>query len=69
MPICTKMISSWVRKVLGISKTQLSLSILHGAAVSAALVAGVSLVSILQAGNWGEFLPLLDIIFLLTSQL
>ena len=47
MSIHAKMIFSWVRKVLGIARGQMSPSTLQGAAVSAALVAGVFLVSIL----------------------
>ena len=50
--VCAKIISSLVRKALGIAKAGMSLGTLQGAVVSAAFVAGVSLVSILQAGNW-----------------
>ena len=63
MPVCAKMISSWVRKVLGLAKASMSLGTLWGAVVSAAFAAGISLVSILQAGNWPEFLPQPDTIF------
>ena len=48
-PVCAKTISSWVRKVLGVA---MSLGSVWGVAASAALVAGVSLVTILQAGDW-----------------
>ena len=52
MPICGKTISSWVRKALDVVKEYMSPSILSGAAVSAAFVSGVSLVSMLQADNY-----------------
>ena len=52
-PVCAKTISSWVRKVLYVAKAHMLPSYLWGAA-SAALVAGVSLVSILQAGDWAR---------------
>ena len=48
-PVCAKTISSWVRQVLCVAKAHISPGPLWGAAASAALVAGVSLVSILQA--------------------
>ena len=51
-PVCAKTISSWVRKVLGVAKAHLSLGSFWGVAASAALAAGVSLVTILQAGDW-----------------
>ena len=51
-PVCAKTISSWVRKVLCVAKKNMSLGSLWGVAASAALVAGVSLVTILQAGDW-----------------
>ena len=51
-PVCAKTISSWVRKVLCVAKAHMSLGSLWGAAASAALAAGVSLVTILQAGDW-----------------
>ena len=51
-PVCTKTISSWVRKVLCVAKAHMSPGFLWGAAASAALVAGVSLVSIMQTGDW-----------------
>ena len=51
-PVCAKTISSWVRKVLGVAKAHMSLGSLQGVAASAALAAGVSLVTILQAGDW-----------------
>ena len=50
-PVCAKTISSWVRKVLCVAKAHMSLGSLWGVAASAALVAGVSLVTILQAGD------------------
>ena len=53
-PVCAKTISSWVRKVLCIAKAHISLGYLLGAAVSTVLAAGVSLVSILQAGDWAK---------------
>ena len=51
-PVCAKTISSWVWKVLSIAKAYMSLGSLQGVAASAALAAGVSLVTILQAGDW-----------------
>ena len=51
-PVCAKTISSWVRKVLCVSKVHMSLGSFLGVAASAALAAGVSLVTILQAGDW-----------------
>ena len=51
-PVCAKTISSWERKVLCVAKAHISPGSLWGATASAALVAGVSLVSILQAGDW-----------------
>ena len=57
MPICAKTISFWVRKVLGIAKDYMFPSTFSGAVVLATLVAGVSLMSILQAGDWAKFLP------------
>ena len=46
-PVCAKTISSWVRKVLCVAKAHMSPGSLQWAAGSAALAAGVSLVSIL----------------------
>ena len=46
--------SSWVRIVLCVAKAHMSPGSLWGASASAALVAGVSLVSILQAGDWAR---------------
>ena len=64
-PVCAETIYSWVRKVLCIAKTHVS-----GFSLGAAtLVAGVSLVSILQASDWAEFLCQLDTIFPPTSLL
>ena len=51
-PVCAKTISSWVWKVLSVAKAHISLGSLQGVAASAVLVAGVSLVTILQAGDW-----------------
>ena len=52
--VCAKTISSWVRKVLCVAKAHMSPGSLWGAAASAALAVGVSLVSILQAGDWAR---------------
>ena len=54
MPLCAKMISSWVGKLLGIAKTHMFPGILQSAAVSTAMGSVVSLVSILQAGDWAR---------------
>ena len=54
MSICANMISSWVRKVLGVAKGHMSPSSLQGIAVSTSFAAGVSLVFILQAGDWAR---------------
>ena len=51
-PVCAKTISSWVWKVLSVANAHMSLGSLWGVAASAALEAGVFLVTILQAGNW-----------------
>ena len=51
-PVCAKTFPSWVRKVLGVAKAHMSLGSLWGVAASAALAAGVSLATILQAGDW-----------------
>ena len=51
-PVCAKTITSWVRTVLSVAKGHMSLGSLWGVAASAALAAGVSLVTILQAGDW-----------------
>ena len=40
-PVCAKMISFWVRKVLCVAKAHMSQGSLWGTAASAALVAGV----------------------------
>ena len=50
-PVCAKTISSWVRKVLCVTKAHMSPGSLWGVATSATLAAGVSLVTILQADN------------------
>ena len=53
--VCAKTISSWVRKVLCITKAHMSPgSLWGGVAASAALAASVSLVTILQAGDWAR---------------
>ena len=51
MLVCAKRISSSVRKIVSIDKVHMSLDTLPGAVASAALITGVSLVFILQAGN------------------
>ena len=51
-PVCAKTISSWVQKVLSVPKAHMSPGSLQGVAASAALAAGVSLVTILQTGDW-----------------
>ena len=51
-PVCAKTISSWVWKVLSVTKAHMSLGYLWRAAASTAFTVGVSLVSILQAGDW-----------------
>ena len=51
-PVCAKTISFWVRKVLCVAKAHMSLGSLWGVVASAALAAGVSLVTILQVGDW-----------------
>ena len=51
MPVCAKTTSSWVRKVLCVAKPHMSPGSLWGAT---AIVAGISLVSILQAGDWAR---------------
>ena len=50
MPVCAKIISSWVRKVVSTDEAQMSLCNGQGDVASGALAADVSLVSILQAG-------------------
>ena len=57
MPVGSKTISSWVSKVLGIAKAHLCWGNLQGVVVLAAIVTGVSLVSILEVGDWVEFMP------------
>ena len=52
--VCAITISSWVRKVLCVAKAYMSLGSLWGTAAFEALAAGVSLVSILQAGDWAR---------------
>ena len=52
MPVCSKMISSWTGTVLSIVKGHVSPAIIQGAVLVVVFVAGVSLVSMLQAGDW-----------------
>ena len=54
MPACAKTVSSWVRTVVGIAKAHMSVGILQGAALSVVFVAGISLVSVLQVGDWAR---------------
>ena len=54
-PVCAKTISSWLRKVLSVATAHMSQGSLWGVAASAALAAGVSLVTILQAGDLTSF--------------
>ena len=63
MPIYAKTISSWVRKVLSIAKADIYLGTHQGSVVSAALPAGVSLVSILHGGDCARVLLQLVTIF------
>ena len=66
MPVCLemiKMISSWVREVISMAVVHMSQGTLQGAAASAALVAGVSLVVTSQQVTGPEFLLQLDTIF------
>ena len=53
-PVYAKTISFCVRKVLCVAKAHMSLGSLKGVAASAALAAAVSLVTILQAGDWAR---------------
>ena len=53
-PDCAKTISSWVRKVLCVAKAHMSPGSLWGIASSAALAASVSMVTILQVGDWAR---------------
>ena len=55
MPLCAKMISSWISKVLGFARTHMSQGTVQGAVVSVTLVVDVSLVSILQVDHWANF--------------
>ena len=52
MPVCAKTISSWVTKIWGVAKAHMSPGSLHDTVVSAAYAVGVSLMSILQPGDW-----------------
>ena len=54
MPICAKTICSWVRKVLDIASIHVSPGNLWCAAEPAGFVTGISLVSILQVGDWAR---------------
>ena len=54
MTICAKTISYWARKGVSIAKAHLVLGTLQTPAVSVSLAAGVSVVSILQAGDWAR---------------
>ena len=54
MPVCTSSVYFWVRKILSLAMAQKSLVSLWGAVASSALVAGISLVSILQADEWAR---------------
>ena len=55
--------SSWVKKVLSMAMTHMSLGSLQGAASSATLVAGVSLFPTLLASDWARVSLQLDTIF------
>ena len=52
MPVCAKIIYSWVRKVLSIAVAHMSLGTLQDAVASVVLAAVVYLLSILQADDW-----------------
>ena len=52
MPVCTKMISSVVKKILDIARVNISPGTILGAVPSATLPTGISLVIIPQAGDW-----------------
>ena len=54
MPVYAKMINTWVGTVLTIAKVHMSSGTLQGAVTSVVLVDGVSLASILQAGDWAR---------------
>ena len=54
MLVFTKTVSSWVRKVLSPTKAYMSPGTLEGAVVLAVIAAGISLVFILQAGDWAS---------------
>ena len=54
MPVCTKMISSRVGKVLCVANPLMSLRVVHSVVSSVALVASVFLVPILQASDWAK---------------
>ena len=56
IPVCAK-ISSLVRIVLIIAKADTSLGTFKSVVASAAFVADVSLVSVLQASDWASFYP------------
>ena len=63
MSMCAKMMSYWVRKVLSIAKAHMSVGTFLGAVASAALEAGIFMMSILQAGDWNRIATLADFIF------
>ena len=57
MAVCAKMgkiISTWERKVLSMAMTHESMGTLQGAVTSTTLVAGMSLVPTLLAGDWAR---------------
>ena len=54
MVLCAKSVPSWVRESPSVTKTHMLLGTPQGAVVSVALAAGVSLVCILQAGDWAK---------------
>ena len=51
MPVCAKAISSWERKFLSMARAHMSMGTVKGAAT---LAAGVSLMSVLQPGDWNQ---------------
>ena len=52
--VCAKTISSWVRKVLCVAKAHMFSGLSLVGCSFCSLVAGVSLVSILQEGDWAK---------------
>ena len=69
MSVYAKMISSWVRKVLGTAKSHMSPGTVQGAVVLAAFAAGISPVFSLEEATGSVFLPQPDTIFQHTSLL